>query len=140
MATGKNNVPEDAISVLGTLFDRAPIGLALIDSDLRYVRINEWLAKMNGLSPDAHVGRKVSEILPPSADGVERALRHVFEKGEPLLDQKFECKPDSKSAETHHYLSSYYPIAFGEDGPAGICKIVMSTTDRHEFQPALQNS
>ena len=66
-------------------YDNAWTGLCYFDTDLRYVEINDWLAALNGLTPEEHVGRTIGEILPSVAEGVERQLRQVIETGEPVL-------------------------------------------------------
>ena len=71
---------------LGLLrYDKAQMGFSYIDTDLRFVEINDWLAAINGLSPAEHVGRTIGEILPSVAENVERQLRQVIETGEPIL-------------------------------------------------------
>src|SRR5262249_5139920 len=42
---------------LATIYDSAPVGLAFVDTQLRYVSINEYLAEFNGVPADAHLGR-----------------------------------------------------------------------------------
>src|SRR5690606_34068261 len=49
---------------LDALFEGATVGLALFDCDLRYQRINRWLAELNGLSAADHVGKRPDEISP----------------------------------------------------------------------------
>ena len=44
------------------IYRAAPIGLCLVDADLRYVRINEQLAQINGSSVAAHIGNTLREI------------------------------------------------------------------------------
>ncbi len=66
-------------------YDKAQMGFCYLDTDLRYVEINDWLAAINGLSPAEHVGRTIGEILPSVAEAVERQLRQVIETGEPIL-------------------------------------------------------
>src|SRR5260370_38841125 len=51
-------------ALIETLFRSAQIGLAFIDRDTRFVRVNSILAEINGVSPEAHMGRTVREILP----------------------------------------------------------------------------
>jgi len=64
----------------------APIGMAVIDAGLRFVRINDRLAETNGASVEAHLGRTVREMLPDLTEQGEAMLRRVLETGEPLRD------------------------------------------------------
>lgn len=41
------------------------MGLAFINSQLRHVNLNQRLAQLNGKSIEAHLGRKVSEVVDP---------------------------------------------------------------------------
>lgn len=77
---------EDYETFLKHVYRTAPIGLCLFDTELRYRHINEWLASINGLSVEAHLGRTISEVIPDVSAGVESLLRRVMETGEPVLD------------------------------------------------------
>jgi PAS domain S-box-containing protein len=63
---------------LAALFAAAPVGLTVLDSDLRFVRINERLAEINGLPMADHIGRTVREVLPDIAGQAEPALLRVL--------------------------------------------------------------
>src|SRR5579883_496261 len=45
------------LAEIEAIYESAPIGLCVFDSDLRCVRINRRLAEMNGLSPEEHIGK-----------------------------------------------------------------------------------
>jgi PAS domain S-box-containing protein len=57
------------------IYQTAPIGLAVLDTDLRYQRLNQRLAEINGISIEDHIGRTVREIVPALADANEPLLR-----------------------------------------------------------------
>jgi two-component system CheB/CheR fusion protein len=65
-----------------SLFQVAPIGLAVLDADLRYVRCNDALAQMNGLPEQALLGRTVRDVFPEMPAEIEARLRTVFRTGE----------------------------------------------------------
>ena len=67
------------------LYRTAPIGLCVFDRELRYVAINEWLARINGLPADEHVGRRIQDILPTVSHHVSKQLRLVLRTGAPLI-------------------------------------------------------
>jgi PAS domain-containing protein len=62
----QEDVMPDAIPFeqIEAIYRSAPIGLGVLDRELRYVRVNDLLARINGLPPAAHLGRRVSELLP----------------------------------------------------------------------------
>jgi PAS domain-containing protein len=51
------------------LCESMSIGVCTFDLDLKFDFINAWLAELNGLSVDEHLGRSLSEILPGRARG-----------------------------------------------------------------------
>ncbi|CAG6395150.1 SpoIIE family protein phosphatase [Streptomyces cocklensis] len=64
----------------GALLNGTEAGVAVLDTDLRYVYVNPALACMNGLDADAHIGRTIREIVPLVDVGVE-TLRQVLADG-----------------------------------------------------------
>ncbi len=73
--------------LLSSLLSASPSGIAVLDRDLRYLRINAQAAAFNGLPPEAHIGRRVQEIA--SAEtwaAIEPVLAAVVERGERFVD------------------------------------------------------
>lgn len=67
---------EQRISELESVYDHAPVGLALIDRDFTFLRVNEALAAMDGRPVADHVGREVFALIPH----FESRLRPVMER------------------------------------------------------------
>ena len=84
----QENVCDERVSCA---YDEAPVGLCSFDTDFRYIHINDWLARINGLPKEEHLGRTVRELMPDLADGIEGRLREVIETGEPLEAEIFEA-------------------------------------------------
>jgi PAS domain S-box-containing protein len=130
-------------SVLDALFESAPIGFAFFDRELRYVRVNEKLAEMNGLSVEAHEGRTVGELLPDMDPAVEAAFRQVLETGEPLLEAEFEGWTPA-SADKRRFFVSVYPVAGPGGETIGLGCVALEVTARRraeaEREQALQRA
>ena len=62
-------------ALLDILFGSAPVGLAFLDEELRYVRVNGALAELHGVPAQAHVGRTVLEVVPGMDPGVVDCMR-----------------------------------------------------------------
>src|SRR5690606_19406917 len=43
------------LAELRSIYDHAPIGLSVMDLDLRWVRVNDRLAEINGIPAEAHI-------------------------------------------------------------------------------------
>src|SRR5579871_2050187 len=68
------------------LYRTAPVGLCVLDRQLRFVRVNEWLARIDGKPSSDHIGLSVRDVVPELADRVEPLLRRVLESGRPLTN------------------------------------------------------
>ncbi len=61
------------------LYDAAPVGLCLLDRELRYMHINATLAAINRLPVAAHLGRPIQEVLPHFKGEHVALMRRVLE-------------------------------------------------------------
>ena len=69
--------------LLGVAVDHAPVGMAILDSDLRYVHINSALAELNGHAVEDHIGRRLEEMVPPEiVERIAPEIQRVLETGE----------------------------------------------------------
>ena len=66
------------LAELNSIYATAPLGLAVLDTELRYVRVNDLLAEKNGIPADQHIGRTVREIVPSIADNIETVCRELI--------------------------------------------------------------
>ena len=70
-------------TALNQLFDAAPIGLCLLDKELRYVYINKVLADINGQPAAAHIRKPFRDLTPL----VARRLEPVCRRGRSCIRQ-----------------------------------------------------
>src|SRR5262249_24621855 len=68
------------------IYDTAPIGLAFLTPDCRYLHINQRLTDICGISVEGHLGRTVREIVPNIAGQVEELVGSIIANGEPVTD------------------------------------------------------
>jgi PAS domain S-box-containing protein len=66
------------------LYQNAPVGLALLDLELRFLRVNEFLTDITGLPAEEHVGRPFFELLPDLRERLEPIVREVVATQEPV--------------------------------------------------------
>src|SRR6201986_880922 len=69
---------------LQLIYDTAPIGLAFLSPDCRYLHINQRLTEICGISVEGHLGHTVRECVPALADSVEEIVRSIMATGEPV--------------------------------------------------------
>ncbi|MEU3693845.1 PAS domain-containing protein [Streptomyces narbonensis] len=72
------------LAFLDALFETCPIGLVMLDEDLRYVHLNQALADMDGIPIEDHIGRSMEDFMITSDGGeYQRMLHTVADGGSP---------------------------------------------------------
>ncbi|MDZ8090879.1 MAG: PAS domain S-box protein [Nostoc sp. DedQUE05] len=104
----------EANVLLDTLFNNAPVGIGLWDEKLRYVRLNDALAEINGFPQEAHIGKTVAQVLPGVDPAVMEALHHAIETGESIT-QETSGETPAAPGKQRHWLVNYYPIKLPSD-------------------------
>jgi len=127
------------LAEIEAIYQTAPIGLNVLDPDLRFVRINERLAEMNGFSVEEHIGRTVGELLPDLAEPAERLLRPVLETGEPLLNVEIHGETPAQPGVPRVWLESFLPLKDG-DRVIGINTVCEEITEQRRMAAALHQS
>lgn len=95
---------------LRVTYQSAPIGLCLLDPELRFLAINAILADATGASPDAHMGRTLHAMAPQTALILEAPLRRLFETGEPVVEIEVLGPPVPPPALRRVWLNSFLPV------------------------------
>lgn len=96
---------------LNAFFSNAPVGLAIIDKDLLFQRINGPFAELNGLDFRDQVGKPLRAVIADLSHQIEPLLRKVVSTGEPLLAQEIKGPIPSTPGVTGWWLKSLFPIA-----------------------------
>ena len=84
---------EEQLNQLQTLYNSAPIGLALFDRELRFQRVNAVLAEINGRPVAEHLGKLAWEIIPDLRTSAEPLMQKVIATGEPLTPNSHSKMP-----------------------------------------------
>jgi PAS domain S-box-containing protein len=129
---------QQQLGEIESIYRAAPIGLSYISSELKFIRINEQLAQINGLSIAAHIGLTIRDVLPEMADQIELLYRQVIESGEPIFDLEVSGIAPSQPGVERHWLASYYPQTDVCGRVVGVNAIVQEITDRKRDQAALE--
>ncbi len=117
---------EHDLAVVDSVIDNSPLGIAVYDTGLRIVRVNQTLVRMTGRSAEEHLGRTIDEVI-PGETGRELALvqRTVLETGRPVVDFR------TRSADGVGFQSASYSRITDRAGRVlGITSLVMDVTER----------
>jgi len=129
----------DSLAVVDAVFAAAPVGLAFMDTSFHYVRVNDALARINGLPAEEHFGRSLRDVVGEElARTIEPYHRHVLETGEPILDLAVEGRTADAPAEPRNWLVSYYPVRDAADAVIGVGVVITDVTDREQARAAAE--
>lgn len=135
-----DNKIKEQYEELETIYRMAPIGLAVLDSDLRFLRINNKLAEINGLEVEDHLGRTVREVLPDIADQVEEIFRAICQGGEPILNIEITGETKARPGIIRTLNENWFPIK-NEDGKVVAVSIVAEDiTNQRKAEQKLKES
>ena len=120
------------------IYSTAPIGLCSIDLDLRFVRINEHLAEIDGLSIEDHIGRTIRDVIPGIADQLEPLYRQVIESREPIVDVEVHGATLHHPTVMRDWIVSYYPQILPDGRVIGVNSMVQEITERKKTLATLE--
>jgi PAS domain S-box-containing protein len=127
------------LAQLQAIYDGAPVGLAYLDRNLRYVSSNERNARIKNVPLEVHIGRSVAEVVPQAFSQVEPALRRAL-AGESISAVEFRIPNASQPDGYSTLLSSYQPVRDAADEIVGISVAVMDITEHKRMERALAES
>ncbi|AHM02981.1 Chemotaxis protein methyltransferase CheR [Roseibacterium elongatum DSM 19469] len=122
---------------LETLYDSIPVGLSLVDRDLRYLRINPSLAEINGFPPADHIGKRQEDLIPDIDQRVRDLQHQVLETGTPVRGLEVTGQTPSQPGVERTWLVDFYPVF--DDGyifAVGSCVIEVTEQRALELKAA----
>lgn len=101
----------DSLAALEGLFTQSPIGLAMLGPDLRFLRVNDALARMQGVSAADHIGKRPAEVVPGvNAAELERAMRKALDGGKAVVDVRRTGRTPADPEHDRTWSCSYAPL------------------------------
>ena len=129
----------EALGLLDVIFEHVPVGLALLDTELRYVRVNELLAEINGVPAADHIGLTIRQVLPDLSPSVAADVARVAQTGIPLSEVEVSGETPARPGVPRHWLASYWPVRHaGSSEISGVGIVVMEVTERRAAERALR--
>lgn len=124
---------------LQLIYDTAPIGLAFLSPDCRYLQINQRLTEICGISVEGHLGRTVRECVPALADSVEAIVRSIMATGEPVTGIEVAGqRPDQ--IEDRAWITYWHPVWGPNSEIVGVNVAAEEITERKRAEAALRAS
>jgi PAS domain S-box-containing protein len=134
------DMPELSIRELDALFDQSPIAMVFYDRELRHKRTNAALRRLAGVTDEAILGRRPTEVSDDhglDAAWIERTLaEQVINRGVPVVDVHVE---QTRAGERRVLSWSAYRVT--DHGQVlGVLGLLTDVTDRVQAVTALRQA
>ena len=123
--------------LLSAYYKASRVGLCILDTEFRYLAINDSLAEMNGAPATAILGKSVREALGGLAELVLPPLRSVLTTGEPILDIELSFVMPN-SPEPRHWTKHIIPIKDETGKVIQIGSVVVEITEQKRLEESLR--
>jgi PAS domain S-box-containing protein len=108
----------DDVTALSALVDGAQIGLALLDDELRYVRVNAALAEITGAPTDGHVGHQLGTFAAPALRReLHLAARLALGRARAVTGVELEGRTLHRPDAERRWVIDFHPVPRGDGGP-----------------------
>ncbi|MFE5865720.1 SpoIIE family protein phosphatase [Streptomyces virginiae] len=125
----------DSLAALQSLFTQSPIGLATLGTDLRFLRVNDALARMNGVSAAEHLGKRLTEVVPGvNAAALESTMRQVLDRGTAVVDVRRTGRTPADPENDRTWSCSYAPLLDGSGRALGVIASLIDITEGQQAQ------
>ncbi|WP_354643962.1 SpoIIE family protein phosphatase [Kitasatospora camelliae] len=122
---------EADLAVLDGFFTQSPIGMAVYDAELRFVRLNGALAQINGVPVADHLGRRVSSVLPGiNSTEIEAVMRQVLSTGKPVVDARSHGRTPGDPRRDRAWSASYFRLEDSAGRVLGVSSSIIDVTER----------
>ncbi|MCB0025616.1 MAG: PAS domain-containing protein, partial [Caldilinea sp.] len=131
---------EAQLAEISHYYDTAPVGLAVLDTDLRYVRVNRLLAAMNGAPVEEHIGKTVDDVVPLVAGQLRQMAARTLATGEAFTGIEVAGGTPADPGVPHTWKMNWYPIKQSDGTIIGFNAMVEDISERKQAQARLERS
>ncbi|WP_405954350.1 SpoIIE family protein phosphatase [Streptomyces phaeochromogenes] len=125
-------------TVLERLASHSPIGIAIVDADLRYVWSNAALEQFGGGPAHQRIGKRLADIQPGlNAQALEAVMRQVLETGEAVVGYEHVGTVRSAPHRDTAHAMSFTRLDDDHGNPIGVYYTVVDVTERYRARQRL---
>jgi PAS domain S-box-containing protein len=124
---------------LQLIYDTAPIGLAFLSPECRYLQINQRLTDICGISVEDHLGRYVRDCVPGLADAVEGIVQSIMRTGDPVTGVEV-AGQRADQTEERFWVTYWHPHRNADGEIVGVNVAAEEITERKRAEAALRAS
>lgn len=134
----KEELATEQLVELEAIYHNSPVGLCILDTEGRYLRVNRKLAEMNGLSVADHLGKSLFEIFPNDALVFHDLLDQIKASGEPINSFPLVSRPRNRPHYKQYSLAHWIPLKSTAGELVAISIVVEDITPSKEIENTLR--
>jgi len=124
--------------LVNAFFSSSTVGFGILDSDLRYRRVNDTLAQMAGMQKETFLGMSVREVFGERTLGAEALYQELLTKGRAILDREVAGEAPGRRGDWRRWLLNYFPIRDPQDQVHQTGVIALDVTAHRRAEKALR--
>lgn len=124
--------------IVNAFFSSSTVGFGILDSSLRYVRVNDVLPRMAAMGPEDLLGRSALEVFGAGGNKAKAALQDVLRTGTPVVDKEISAELQRNPGQMRHWLVNYFPIPSEKGAFTQIGVTAVDVTARRRAESALR--
>jgi signal transduction histidine kinase/ActR/RegA family two-component response regulator len=110
------------------------MGVTFLDRDLRFRRVNEQLARMNGIPAAAHLGRTVAELLPTIGRFARETADEINRTRLPASLREVRGETPAQPGVERVWREHWFPVFDASDEVAGYGVLVEEMTEQRTVE------
>lgn len=122
-----------------SIYRSAPVGLCVLDPDLRIARCNERFAELIGTPGDSLHGRYLREVFPDLVPPGER-LAKLLDRGEAIVKLEVSADPPAQPDVSRTWVQSWSPLPGRNGEVSGINVVVEDVTESRRIEQELRRA
>ncbi len=121
---------------LETILDNTPMGVACLDGEFNYLKVNTAYARLHGRAPSCFTAENHFDLFPHEDD--EKNFRGVIEKGQPHFEYaRFVKKEREQGGAPVYWDMSVVPIKTPRDDVTGAVLTIVDVSERKAVEREL---
>lgn len=130
---------DEALARLDAFIDNAPVGIVFFDREMRYERINSFLAAANGRAAGDHAGRTLAEVIPGFPADLAARYRAIANGTGGVFSGTVDG-PHPVTGEYRAYQVTAFPVRRADGATLGAGVVVHDITEQRKAEQELRRS
>ena len=125
---------------LDAYFNSSPTGMAIVNSQLEFLKVNQPLADIDGVPIQGHPGKTIYDVVPQLAALLEPVFQEVFATGKPIVNLELSGETNSSPGEVRDWQVTYFPLMGRDSKPKEVGMAVTEITERKRAEVELNSA